>query len=161
MGIDLKVNNNIYSYPEPGSEPGWGQDATGWAEAVTEALDSLTGTGTINETQALIENTATDKEVVGLLFNVSLIESATVTYRILRRTTGTGAEILAEAGEFNVSYDAANSQWLMSHVIKSGGETRVTFSINNIGQVVYTSEALTGSSYTGYIRFKTITILRT
>lgn len=160
---DLTVNNNTYAYPDPGTEPGWGQDATGWAQDVTIVLDSVAGTGTISETQALIALTATDEDVPGLLFNNSITESAQIIYRIFRVTTGGGAEQLSEAGMLQVVYNPAGGtgeKWLMSRQVTAGTDARVALTITDAGQVTYSSLTLTGTSYQGYIKFKTITILR-
>lgn len=161
---NLTVNNNTYAYPDPGTEPGWGQDATDWASDVTTVLDSVAGTGTISETQALIALTATDEDIPGLLFNNTITESAQVIYRILRVTTGGGAEQLSESGILQMVYNPAGStgeKWLMSRQITAGTNTRVSLNIDDDGQVTYSSLTLTGASYSGYIKFKTITILRT
>lgn len=157
---NLTVNNNTYAYPDPGSEQGWGPDATGWAEDVTEALESLAGTGSINETQALIELTATNQEIPGLLFNSSIVQSAEVFYRIYRETSD---EKLAESGTLEVVHDPATSQWIMTRKFTNNESVRVSLDItgNATGQVIYSSTALTGTDYTGYIKFKTITILQT
>lgn len=160
---NLTVNNNTYAYPDPGTEAGWGSDATGWAEDVTAALDSLAGTGTINETQAIIELTATDQDIAGLAFNSSVVQAATVAYRISRVTTGGGAEQLTEAGTLEIVYDPANSQWVMTRTFTNAADVRVSMDIsgNTTGQVIYSSLALTGSNYNGIIRFKTVSILKT
>lgn len=158
MGVSLTVNNNAYNYPTEGEEPGWGGDATGWAEDVTVMIESLAGTGTISETQALIEAVvASPTEIPGLIFNNTLVESAQITYRILRSTT---IEQLSEAGILQVEYDPASSSWVMTRQIVSGSDTRVVLDIDTNGQGTYTALSLSGSSYSGYIKFKTITILK-
>jgi len=161
MGINLTVNNNTYDFPTQGSEPGWGGDNSGWAEAVTTVLDSLAGTGTINETQALIELAVGGVEIPGLIFNNSIVESGQVIYRIFRSTTGGSIEQLSESGLLNLVYDPATASWLMTRQIMAGDGTRVNLQVDALGQVSYSSLALTGTGYTGYIKFKTITILRT
>lgn len=166
----LTIGNNVFNYPNPGEEPGYGQDASDWAAAVTEVLDSLAGTGTINETEITLQSNSTNEEIPGLIFNNSLIESANVFYRIYRKTAD---EELSEQGTLSIVYipsDAA--KWQITRVINAAGgsvqagspepsDAKVYFDITTSGQVIYTSLPLVGANYTGYIKFKTSTILRT
>lgn len=154
---NLKINGNTYSYPDPGTEPGWGQDATGWAEEVTSVIDSLAGDGTIFQTTATINNNiTTPTEVAGLIFNESFTKSAEITYRIEIRTDS--VEIV-EQGELNITYyPSLPERWVMTQVITGGDPSGVELTINTLGQVLYQSEAVSGLDYVGLINFKTITI---
>lgn len=153
---DLLVNNEIFNYPDPGTEPGWGTDATGWAVAVTEVLNSLAGPGTINEVQSVIENNISDAIALpGLVFAASLTQSATVLYRIQRDTDDISPII--EQGRLDIMLD--NGTWKMSRDIIVGNLAGVTFSIDATGQINYTSTNLAGANYTGFVKFKTIGIL--
>lgn len=153
---DLKVNNEIYSYPDAGQEPGYGSDATGWAEAVTDVLDSLAGSGTINETQSIIENNIlTNQAIAGLVFSSSLTKSATVFYRIERDTNSITP--LVEQGTLVVVLNG--STWELTREISAGNPAGVVMDIDNTGQVVYTSTNLSGTGYVGIIKFKTTGIL--
>lgn len=149
---NLKVNNQTFNYPSPGSEPSWGDDATGWAEAVTVVLDSLAPTGTVNETQLTLDNNAS-KPVTGLLFNEAFSEGVEITYRIFRKTDDTE---LSEKGSLSIVYKPSDPQkWFMTRVIDSGDDALVTLDIGADGQVFYTSTPILGDNYTGLIRFKT------
>ena len=156
---NLTVNNNTYVYPDSGSEPGWGGEATDWASAVTEVLNSLSGAGTINETQSTIEVAVTNNDVAGLTFNSAIVEGADITYRIYRKTDSTE---LAEKGTMHVVYKPGSvEKWFISRIITAGDDSKVTFDIDVNGQVKYTSLAITGPNYEGYIKFKTSSILKT
>lgn len=153
---NLTVNNTTFNYPDPGQEPGWGEDATGWAEAVTEVLNSLAGTGTINETQSNIENNiSVNTQIAGLVFNSSLTQSATVLYRILRDTDSISPII--EQGKLDILYD--NGTWKLSREIVVGSPAGVIIDIDGTGQLVYKSSNIAGANYQGYIKFKTTGII--
>jgi hypothetical protein len=155
---NLTVNNNTYAYPDPGSEPGWGKEATGWAEDVTEVLDSVAGSGTINETQSTINNIATNEDVAGFVFNPALVEGAEVSYKIFRKTDSVE---YSEKGTFSINYKpGAAEKWFITRAITAGDDALVSFDITIDGQVQYTTTAISGSNYQGYIRFKTTSILR-
>lgn len=153
---DLQVGTEIFNYPDPGTEPGWGDDATGWATAVTELLQSLAGAGTINETQSNIDdNIIANSEVAGLVFNGALTQSAVIIYRIQRDTDAITP--LTEMGRIDVLLD--NGTWKMSREITAGEPAGVVMDIDGNGQIVYQSTNLPGANYTGFIKFKTIGII--
>lgn len=154
----LIVNNNSYAYPGAGQEPGYGQEATGWAEAVTEVLDSVAGAGTINETQSSIDNAATDKDVAGFSLSPALVEGADVSYRIFRRTDSVE---LSEKGTISLNYKSGSAEkWFLSRAITVGDNAQVIFDIDSNGQVTYTTNPISGANYSGYVRFKTTSILK-
>lgn len=156
---DLKVNNVTYSYPDPGSEPGWGQDATDWAAAVTNVLSSLVPAGTINETQATIELSASNKAITAFTFNQSLSQAASVTYRIERTTDSIK---LYEKGTIEIIYDPSQvNPWLMTRVIDAGSDALVSIDINSSGQAIYTSLPISGTNYEGFMKFKTASSILT
>jgi hypothetical protein len=165
----LTLGNDVFNYPDPGEEPGYGKDASDWAEAATEILNSLAGTGSINETEITLQAAGINEEIPGLLFSSALVESANVFYTIYRRTD---SEELSEQGTLFLVYvpsDAA--KWKLTRVISASGGTvqpgspdpsdaKVRFDILATGQLIYNSLPLQGTNYSGYIKFKTSTILR-
>lgn len=154
---NLKVNGVTYAYPDPGTEPGWGGEATGWAEEVTAVLDSLAGDGTIFQTTATINNNmVTPTDIAGMIFNEAFTKSAEITYRIEIRTD---SEEIIEQGELNITYYPSLPQrWVITQVITGGSPSGVGITIDTQGQVKYTSEAVSGLDYVGLINFKTIAI---
>ena len=161
---NLKINGKVFQYPDPGQEPGYGGEATGWSKEVTSALDNFSGLGVIQETQAIIENSVLEvnkKSVAGLIFNNTLTQSAKIQYRISRETALTGKTV--ETGEFDVLYTPNDplNKWKITRTINSGDLALVYFDIDNAGQVKYWATArltdvINDSGYVGIIRFKTI-----
>lgn len=155
----LVINGNSYAYPDPSQEPGWGVEATDWASAVTDALNSLSGEGTINETLSTIDLAVINKDLAGLAFNAAVVEGADISYRLTRKTDS--AEY-AEKGTLHIVYNAGTvEKWFISREITAGTDAMVTFDIDTNGQVTYTSLAISGTNYSGSIKFKTSTILKT
>lgn len=65
--INLIVNGNSYSYPQPGDKAntGWGSQTTNWASAVTAALTALGLGGTLTPTpNAVIDINSTTKGIL-------------------------------------------------------------------------------------------------
>jgi len=155
----LTINGNSYQYPNAGSEPGYGQEASDWAQAVTDQLNSISGEGSINETLSTIDLAVSNKAVAGLAFNAAILEGADVSYRMTRHTD---SQELAEKGTLHIVYNAGTvEKWYISREITAGTDCQVRFDIDTTGQVTYTSEAIAGTNYTGSIKFKTSTILKT
>jgi hypothetical protein len=166
---DLKVNNKVFNIPDPGASPNWAKDVTNWIKEVTTVLSSLAGLGTITETQSIIENginVLTPKLVPGLIFNSNLTKSATVAYRIYRKTQNTTA--VTETGVLTIQYSDIDplNKWSIQREITNGEPTFVYFDIDNLGQVKYHSTLINNntptidSNYEGYIRFKTTNIIK-
>lgn len=153
---DLQVGTETFNYPDPGTEPGWGTDATGWATAVTELLASLAGAGTINETQSIIANNISVAEpIAGLVFSDTLTQSALIIYRIERDTDSIAPR--TEMGQINILFD--DGSWKMSREILAGDPAGVVMDIDVTGQITFTSSNLAGANYEGFIKFKTIGII--
>ena len=166
---NLKVNSKTFNYPNSGTEPNWASDVTGWAEEVTTVLDSTNGLGTITETQSTIENNISSslpKSVAGLIFNSSLTKSATIEYRIYRKSQNTVEK--SEQGILTVNYSQIDplNKWTLSREINNGEPTLVYLDIDNNGQIKYSSSDIlvntptVDTNYEGYIRFKTSNIIK-
>lgn len=151
---DLKINTTTFNYPDPGTEPGWGEDATGWAKAVTDELTSLVPLGSLNTAQASLDNNQTAQDVPGLLFTNLFTKTVTVLYRIERDTDSMSP--LVEQGYLYILYD--NGTWLISREITVGSPAGIQLDIV-AGQVKYTSTNLSGANYIGFIKFKTFGIM--
>lgn len=166
---DQKVNSKVFNIPDPGKQPNWAKDVTGWIKEVSTVLSSIAGLGSITETQSVIENginSLTPKSIAGLIFNSSLTTSAEVAYRIYRKTQNTTA--LAESGVLRVQYSAVDplNKWTIQREILVGEPTFIYLDIDNNGQVKYSSSLINvnvptpDTNYEGYIRFKTTNIIK-
>jgi hypothetical protein len=156
----LTVNNQTFAYPDPGSEPGWGEDATGWAEATTVALASISGSGTVYESRiAIPASQVLVAAIPNLAFSKNIVGSAEINYRIFRKTDSIQA---TETGMISVMYNSSTATWDLSQLITVGGSSLVTFSIDSSGQIFYIASILTGTydAPSSYMRFKTISTLQ-
>lgn len=159
MAITLVINGTAYQYPVAGEDPGWGVDGTEWAEAVTEALNTLLAPGDILDTSFTIANNigvATD--INGLVFDPGTIRAANVDYSVYRTSTANPSGH-AEVGTLFLIYDdsaSSGQKWQLSQ--RSGGYSGVTFSITDAGQVQYTSTDINSTNYSGVIRFRAKTL---
>lgn len=152
MSIQLIVNNTSFDYPEQGEQSPWGEAATGWAVEVTKALNSLNGPSDILETSGNIANNQVSlTDISSFFFDSTTVQSFSVKGNIVR----VGSSTLYE--EFTLNGLNIGTGWLLTQ--EGIGESGVTFSITNAGQVQYTSTNLAGQT-SGKIKFKGIGILK-
>lgn len=156
MPITLTVNNIPYEYPIAGDSPGWGQPATDWATEVTLVLNDLLGSNDILETTFNVTNNVTSfTNVNSLVFNTGQVRAAQVAYSVYRTST-LNPSGHTEAGLMTLSYDnlaASGSKW--SLVIGNvTGNSGVTFSVTDTGQIQYKSTDIGSAGYSGVMHFK-------
>lgn len=158
--MQLTVGNQVFNYPDPGTEAGWGEDATGWAEAVTQTLAALISPGDILPTTLQITNNAiSDTPLVGLSFNRSVVRAANVSYHVSRKSTGT--EEIVESGTLMLTAEltsAISPIWTMTQ--QADNDAGIYFVLSDSGQISYRSTDIGAAGYTGTIRFsaKTLTV---
>lgn len=154
MSKQLQIGSDIFNYPEQGENPGWGEEATAWAEAVTDALQDVQGPNDLLLTSAtLVNNQATPADISGLLFNVAQVEAVEVDF-FITRTFDSGTSVTTERGKILGSYDGTT---FSISTETDGGDTGVEITVTNAGQFQYTSSDLTNHT-SSTIRFKASTI---
>lgn len=155
MATPLTINGTTYQFPEPGESPDWGEALAAWASAVTDSLNTLLGEGDILETPfVLANNISSDTEIVGLLFNPSTVRAANIDYSIYR-VSASNPSGYAETGRIFIIYDdsaASNQKWKLTQ--EANGNSGVSFSISDLGQLYYTSNDIGSSGYNGMMHFR-------
>jgi len=149
MPKNLQIGNEIYEYPIQG-DGSWGEEATSWAEGVTEALQSVQGPNDILLTTALLANNQTvSADVSGLAFDTSEVLSVQIDYFIQRQATVS----VVEEGRLNAVFNG--SDWKLT--AESTSDAGVDFTITAAGQVQYTTTDLAGHT-ASTVRFRAKTI---
>lgn len=151
----VTLNNKSFVIPEPGQEPGWGEDVTAYLIELAEVLDFLLAPGDIvNSTASILNNQTSPVDVVGLSFSNAETRSARATYQIKRSVAG---NTLIQSGTLFLDWNPQTSNWVLTHDF-TAGNAGVTFTVLPSGQVQYTSTNLTGSGYQGDIVFSAKTL---
>ena len=157
--IPLTVNNTTFNYPGAGEDPGWGEDATAWASAVTQVLNSLLGPGDLLETTFnAANNISSAEEVVGLLFDTGTVRAAIIEYSLYRVSDSTPSGA-AESGTMIMVYDtsaSAGNKWLL--VQESTGDAGIALTVTDSGQFEYTTTDIGSVNYSGVLKFKARTL---
>jgi hypothetical protein len=160
MPITLIINSIPYQYPIPGDSPGWGEGATDWAEAVTEVLNDLVSpTDILQTTFSVANNNTSSANVSGLSFNTGLVRAAFIKYSIYRVSTSNPSG-QSEGGEMIAVYDnsaATGNKWSLTQG-PVNGNSGITFTMTDNGQVQYTSTDIGTPGYSGIMKFSATTL---
>lgn len=156
MSKSLTVNGNVYTFPTSGTDPDWAKNVTGWAEEVTNVIDSyVIGIGDIQEqTFSNLLNGQTGSPIIipNLQLLGSTVKSAFITYGVHRSVTNSSSK--NETGTIVATYDPLLSTWAISQ--ESNGDAGIAFSIDASGQLYYNTDLMTiplGETYSGSITF--------
>lgn len=153
MAKQYTIGTKTFNYPDAGENPGWGEDATDWAGAVTDALQTVQGPNDILLTSATLANNQTSAtNIPGLSFNVAQVEAVEIDYYITR-TFDSGSTVISERGKILGDYNGTD--FIIS--TESSGDTGVDFFVTSGGQFQYTSSDLTNHT-SSTIRFSAKTI---
>lgn len=120
-------------------------------------VEAFLGSAYIPETNFTIaQGQASPANVTGLLLDSTSAKSAIVQATVRRKTN---SEERVSLGFLKVSYSVTSSSWAGRLIDElSGDEDGVEFSITAGGQVQYTSDTVSGSSYSGTMSFKVMTM---
>ena len=116
-----------------------------------DAILTLIGIGGAQSSIAIANNTG-PANVTGLVFDLDDIASARILYHLERRTD---TQDVMEHGELYVAYNNEQATWQIINV-SHGDDAEVSFTITPAGQVQYTSNDLTGTTYSGTLRWANI-----
>lgn len=159
MSIPLTIAGTTFNYPESGTDPNWAEEASSWAVAVTEAINTLLSPGDILQTEFSIDNNiSVATNVNGLLFDSGTVRAANVSYTIYRTSTAAPSGN-AETGTLYLLFDDSapvNQKWQMTQM--KNGEAGVNFSIGDNGQIQYMSTDIGALGYSGVITFAAKTL---
>lgn len=165
MAIQLIIKGTVVEIPESGASPNWASGIITSLQALTEAVNAVTGTYDIApQTQNIdANNGSTNVTITNLSFPVTEVRSATIFYSVHRTTEDSGppdGEEVAEGGTLLIVYNASNpinNKWEIAR--QSVGDGKITFSVTDTGQLRFSTTALTGINHTGILSFRALSIL--
>lgn len=153
MSREFIVENTPYTYPDAGDSPGWGEGATDWAQAVTNALVKLINANDILETSFTIANNqAVATDITGLFIDVTQVRAVEIDYSV-RRTTDVPAVEVTETGKIIAVYENNSNTWSYTRT-STGDDTGTEITVTPTGQFQYTSTDISGTNYTGLMKFR-------
>lgn len=152
MSIILQVNNIPFTIPTQGEQPAWGEGLTDYLTEVARVLNSLKGANDILETGATIQNNVTTfQDIPDFKFNPATVRSFAVQCSVSRET---GSTKVYES--FTLSGLRTDSDWILQ--LEGFGDSGIEIDITSAGQVQYKSSNISGTGYSGLIKFRGIGI---
>ncbi len=137
MTIRLVVVDEGFDYPQTGTGEGWGEEATGWAEKVTETINSLVSNQDIPLTEAVLVNDSSGI-VNGMSFSPSATQRIEVTGVISRVYTVVSGKA-EESESFRIEGTYNGVDFLIGNQ-SVGDDTGVELTVDSTGQFSYTAE---------------------
>jgi len=153
MPKTLQIGNESFEYPLQG-DGNYGEEATAWAEAVTNSLQTVQGSEDILLTEAILNN-GSSGNVSGLSFDVGIVKQVNVE-GFINRTYSDATPTESEA--FN-AIGAYNGTTFNVSLDYTGNNTGVILDCSNSGQFTYTAESKANTN-TITIKFKAKAIVQ-
>ena len=157
MSVKLTIQGQTIEFPVSGDPADWGPAVTEFAQAVEEAINSISGAFDVAPQVQSIDasNPATNVDVTGLIFPPTDVQGSTIFYAVYRQTDSVS---VSEAGQLEVVYN--NGSGTFDFTRTGVGDAFIDFDITNTGQVRYTTSTLAGINHTGRITFRALSVLQ-
>ena len=161
------IKGTPITLPESAAAPNWAPAILAAIQALTDAVNAVTATYDVAPQIQNIDanNTSSNIEISNLIFPPADVRAATVYYTVYRLTEDSGlgdAEEVVEAGVLEISYNSSRPSTEKWEIVRSGhGDANISFTITDLGQIRFTTTALTGINHTGIISYRALAILNT
>lgn len=154
MSVPIVIAGTTFNYPTSGESPNWAEEASAFAVAVGEVLNTLLAPGDILQTSFEIgNNVGIETNVNGLLFDSGVVRAANISYSIYRTSTENPSGNV-ESGMIYIVFDDSAidaNKWLMTQTVT--GTSGVILSIDHNGQFKFTSNDIGSTDYSGMMTF--------
>jgi hypothetical protein len=163
----ITIKGTPISIPSSGSNPNWSPAIIEAFQALADAVNVFTGTFDIAPQAKNIDiyNAATNIDIDNLSFPPTDVRAVTVFYTVYRKTeesvpsAGDAMEV-AESGTLECVYNnsrPSNQKWEIGRMGES--DAQIDFNMTDIGQVQFSTTALTGINHTGIVSYRALSIL--
>lgn len=160
----INIQGTVIDFPDSSANPNWSEAVDQFAKAVEQALASLVGPFDVPPQALIIDayNPGTNIPIAALSFPISTVRSAFIRYAVYRTSSN---DLAGESGDIEIFYNPAgptNNKWELVQTIDSAivGNGRISFAISDVGQISFSTTALTGSNHTGKLTFTAQSILQ-
>jgi hypothetical protein len=159
------IKGTIIDIPSSGTSANWAPAVIEAFQALADAVNVFTGTFDVSPQAQSIDafNPGTNIDLDNLVFPPSEVRSATVYYTVYRKTEDSGPPDgleVSEAGTLEVVYNSSRPNGEKWEVARMGeGEAFINFNMTDLGQIQFSTEAITGINHTGIVSYRAISIL--
>lgn len=161
------IKGTPIEFPSSGSSPNWAPSVIEAVEALADAVNSVTATYDVPPQVQNIDanNNSSNVNINNLNFPASDVRAATVYYSVHRKTDNSGppdGQEVTEAGTIEINYNASRPIGQKWELVRMGqSDALIDFNITDLGQIQFSTQALTGISHTGLISYRALAILNT
>ncbi len=161
----ITIKGTIIDIPSSGASPNWSTGIIEAFQATADALNSVSGTYDVAPQVQNIDanNASSNIDLNNLIFPSVDVRAATVYYTVYRKTDASGppdGQEVTESGTLELNYNNARSVTQKWEMVRSGqSEAYIDFNITDLGQVRFSTTALSGINHTGIIAYRAISIL--
>lgn len=165
MAIQIIIKGTVIEFPSSAASANWSPAVIEAVQALADAVNAVTGTYDIAPQAQNIDanNNSTNVTISNLAFPPTEVRGATIFYAVHRQTEDSGsddAEEVAESGTICIVYNASNptnNKWEIAQ--QKAGSGKITFSITDLGQLRFSTTALTGINHTGILTYRALAVL--
>lgn len=161
------IKGTTINLPSSGANPNWAPAVIEAFQALADAVNAVTATYDVAAQAQNIDanNSSTNIELNNLVFPSADVRAATVYYTVFRQTENSGppdGQEVVESGTLEINYNNSRPSTQKWELVRSGqGEAYIDFNITDLGQIRFSTTALTGINHTGIVAYRAIAILNT
>lgn len=164
MSIPISLNGTVVNFPSSGESPNWAPAVIQAIQLISQALSISAGDFDVPpQIYVMTSNVNTNVDIPNLAFPTSNVQGAIIFYAVSRTTTGSGATQISESGTIMVNYDPSKTPgnlWQVSPEFTNDGAA-ITFTMTDTGQLQFSTTSISGSSHTGFIFYRALSVLNT
>lgn len=153
--------------PNSGQSPQWSPAILEAFQALADAVNVFTGSFDVAPQTMNIDvyNSSSNIDITNLSFPPADVRAVMIFYTVYRKTdettvaSGDNMEV-AETGTLSCVYNnsrPSNQKWEVGRV--GPGNAYIDFNMNDIGQLQFTTTALSGVNHTGIVSYRALSIL--
>lgn len=163
--VQITVKGTIINLPASGSSPNWSPAVIEAFQALADAVNTFSGSFDVPpQTQSIDAfNPGTGIDIDNLVFPPSEVRSATIYYTIYRKTNDSGPPDgmeVTEAGTLEIAYNNSRPSGMKWEVGRMGiGDAFTDFIVTDLGQVEFSTQAISGIDHTGLVSYRALSIL--
>lgn len=155
----LNIAGVVIDFPNTAQSPDWSEAVIAFAQAVTAALNATIGPYDVPpQIQIIDAYNGSGTTINNLSFSTSTVRAAFIKYSVYRNTSTT---TLVEAGNIIAVYNPNATPGSLWNLIRSyDGEAQISFTMSDVGQLSFTTTAITGLSYNAKISYSAQALLQ-
>ena len=156
----ITVKGTPIDFPNSGASPNWAPAVIEAVEALADAVNSVSATFDVSPQVQNIDanNSSNNVNINNLNFPASDVRSAIISYAVHRKTINSGppdGQEVTESGQLEINYNASRSVTQKWELVRTGeSDALITFNITDLGQIQFSTTALTGINHSGIISYR-------